>query len=265
METASRAFLYGESVFTTMRMVDGVVRDWDLHFDRLKRGVEFVYGPFSDGDDWALYFKNRLEARYQQEVGNKILRLTIYREQARGLKCEKVISVSSLKTHLLSSTFDPTRVENKMIKLRTCPAIPRPLWWPSFVKAGNYLETILNQRRYLKPEDDDLLYLSANDTVLESSVANLFVMRHNTIYTPPVGPNVLEGIMRKRVMSAAHEFFDDCIESETTMEQLLKADAVFGCNSVRGVFLVDRIDDYDWNYGSEILNKFENLRRRLDQ
>lgn len=131
METASRAFLYGESVFTTMRMVDGVVRDWDLHFDRLKRGVEFVYGPFSDGDDWALYFKNRLEARYQQEVGNKILRLTIYREQARGLKCEKVISVSSLKTHLLSSTFDPTRVENKMIKLRTCPAIPRPLWWPS--------------------------------------------------------------------------------------------------------------------------------------
>lgn len=265
MESTSRAFLYGESVFTTMRMVDGVVRDWDLHFDRLKRGVEFVYGPFSDGEDWALYFKNRLEARYQQEVGNKILRLTIYREQARGLKNEKVISVSSLKTHLLSSNFDPKRTGFKTFKLRTCPAIPRPLWWPSFVKAGNYLETILNQRRYLRPEDDDLLYLSAHDTILESSVANIFVLRHNTIYTPPVGPNVLEGIMRKRVMSVAHEFFDECIESEATMEQLLKADAVFGCNSVRGVFLVDRIDDYDYVYGQDIFNKFENLRTRLDQ
>lgn len=259
-ENLNRAFMYGESTFTTLRMVKGVVQDWDLHFDRLKKSAEFLYGPFTEEQDWPFIFKNELESRFEGIVGDKILRLTVYRNQARGLVGPSMVSIMDLKIQCHVSDLDRTRFEDKNLKLRTCLKPKRPHWWPSFLKAGNYLETIMCQRKYLKPGDDDILFLSENDTVLESSVANIFTVRHNKIYTAPLGPNVLDGVMRNKVFNHGAKYFDDVIESETTVEQLIKADAIFGSNSVRGLFLVDRIDDYEINYSEEFLTKFKKLK-----
>jgi len=255
--------MYGESVFTTLRLVDGDLKDWNLHFERLKKSSEFLYGPFEEKEEWIFILKNRLESALSEFFGNKVLRITLYREQARGLNRQEIISINGLKIHINASDLDPLRFENKNLKLRTCPAISRPYWWPSFLKAGNYLETILSQKMYMKPMDDDLLFLSSKDTVLESSVANIFIVRHMKLYTPPLGPNVLEGVMRKKVLDVALDYFEDVEEDETSIEQLLKADAVFGSNSVRGLFLVDRIDDYEITYSEEFLKKFQELKEKV--
>lgn len=237
--------------------------DWNLHFDRLKKGAEFVYGPFNNGDEWVMLLKNRIEERLENESGERIIRITLYLEGTRGVLGAGLISADQLKIHTSSSVFEPARFEGKMLKLRTCAAISKPLWWPSYLKAGNYLETILTQKAKMLPGDDDLLFLSNNDTVLESSVANIFVVRHNKLYTAPAGPNVLSGVMRAKVLNLAGSFFEDFSETETTVEQLFKADAVFGSNSVRGLFLVDRIDDHEINYSQEFLETFELLRKRV--
>jgi branched-subunit amino acid aminotransferase/4-amino-4-deoxychorismate lyase len=263
MESLNRAFMYGESVFTTMRLKNGVMQDWDLHFDRLRRGVEFVYGPFTEKDEWITLFKNRLENKFQDLEGEKVVRLTVYREGERGLIRAGMMSVNDLKIHLSLSAFDKSRFEDKSLKLRTCPVNKRPLWWPSYLKSGNYLETILCQKLHMRPGDDDVLFLAQDDSVLESSIANIFVVRRNKLYTAPTGPNVLEGVMRKKVLDVALEYFEDFSETETSMEQLIKADAVFGSNSVRGLFLVDRIDDYEITYTEEILDKFKMLKHRV--
>ncbi len=262
-ENINRAFMYGESVFTTLRMIDGRLCDWDYHFDRLKRGVEFVYGPFTDADEWALNLRTRIETRLFTETGDKVIRLTVYREQSRGLIRTSLISVAGLRIQINASPYEPQRSEGKMLSLRTCAAPLRPYWWPGYLKAGDYLETILCQKQFMKPGDDDVLFLSQNDTVLESSVANIFVVRHNKLYTAPTGPNVLEGIMRRKVIETYELIFDEFEESETTIEQLFHADAVFGTNSVRGPFLIARIDDREYAYDQEFLKKFDILRKRV--
>lgn len=255
--------MYGESVFSTMRMLNGQIVDWEYHYDRLKKSADFVYGPFTDGDDWSSILRNRLEVRLQDDGGDKVVRLTLYREQARGLVRTGLISVRDLKISVSLSPYDPLRSEGKMLKLRTCSAPVKPHWWPHYLKVGSYLETILAQKMFLKPEDDDVLFLSPEDTVYASSVANIFVVRHNKLYTPPTGPNVLEGIMRKKVIEASSYIFDEFTESATTFEQLLKADAVFGTNCVRGPFLISKVDDHEFTYSSEFLQKFEVLRKRV--
>jgi 4-amino-4-deoxychorismate lyase len=252
--------MYGESVFTTMRLIDGTLSDGDLHYDRLQKGVEFLYGPFSDGDDWIHKLKNRLEAKFLDLSGDKIVRLAVYREQSRGLIRSGLISVTDLKVHLSQGPLDQSRYVDKTIKLRTCPAPMRPHWWPSFLKAGNYLETILAQKMFMRPDDDDVLFLSQDDTILESSVANIFVVKHEKLYTAPLGASVLDGVMRKKIILSAPVVFKDVDETETTMEQLFKADAVFGCNSVRGLFIIDRIDDHEIKYNEEFKVKFERLK-----
>ncbi len=262
-ENNNRAFMYGESVFTTMRMINGTLQDWDLHFDRFRRGVEFLYGPFLEEDAWPHILKSRLEQKVTELSGNKIVRVTAYREQARGLLRSGLHSVNDLRLHLTQNPLDPYPYELKTIKLRTCPLNKRPHWWPAHLKAGNYLDTILSQKKYMKPGDDDVLFLSEEDTVLESSVANIFILRHNKLFTAPTGPNVLEGVMRKKLIDVALDYFDEFEETPTTFDQLMRADAIIGTNSVRGVFLVDRIDDLEIIYNEQFLVKFQILRDRI--
>jgi branched-subunit amino acid aminotransferase/4-amino-4-deoxychorismate lyase len=262
-EIINRAFMYGESVFTTLRMINGKLCDWDEHYDRLNKSAQFVYGPFSEGNEWALILKIRLFERCAAESGDKIIRLTIYREQARGLSRPRMISVRDLKISVSASVYEPNIYDGRMIKLRTCPAISKPSWWPSYLKAGHYLETILAQKMNMQPEDDDVLFLSSHDTVLESSVSNIFVVRHKILYTAPLGPNVLDGIMRNKVIQQAEHFFDSFQESATTLDQLYKADAVFGTNSVRGPFLIGKIDNYQIQYSQDFLSNFDALRKRV--
>ncbi|HXH75761.1 MAG TPA: aminotransferase class IV [Bacteriovoracaceae bacterium] len=246
-----------------MRMINGELRDWDLHFERLRKGIDYLYGPFSNEDNWVALLKNRLEACCQHEEGDKIVRITVYRHQERGLRRTGLISVADLKINCFASPYEAFRTEGKSVRLRTCAAFIKPHWWPAFLKAGSYLDVILAQKLFLKDHDDDLLFLSHDDTILESSVANIFTVRHNKLYTAPLGPNVLEGTMRKKVLEVAHEFFDDLMETQTTLEQAMKGDAVFGSNSVRGLFLVNAIDDHDIAYTKEFKEKFELLRAKV--
>ena len=259
-ESSNRAFMYGESVFTTLRMADGHLCEWEFHFDRLIKGVNFVYGPFLEGEDWIKSLKNRLEECVQAFSGDQVIRLSVYTERSRGLVRSGILSVHDLRIHHSAS---PHLKENKMLNLRSCPAPVRPNWWPGFLKAGNYLETILTQKQFLNPEDDDVLFLGLGQVVLESAVANIFVVRNNKLYTAPTGPQVLDGVMRKKVLQEASHFFDSVEESALSIGELFKAEAVFGTNSVRGPFLIKKVDDHYFDYSQTFLSNFENLRKRV--
>jgi branched-subunit amino acid aminotransferase/4-amino-4-deoxychorismate lyase len=259
-ENQNRAFMYGESVFTTLRVVNGNACDWEMHFDRLRRGVEFVFGPFNDGDQWSSLLKNRLELIFEQGDRDRLLRIAIYREASRGLKRGSMISVMDLRLNAQSQLIEHSI--GRLLTLRSAPAPVRPKWWPGYLKAGNYLEVILAQKVYLKPGDDDLLFVTADNLVCESSVANIFFVKGNKLLTPATGPMVLEGVMRKKVIDVANEFFDEVRVGELTLEQLKSADAVFGTNSVRGPFLLGRIDDSEFTYTTEFISTFERLRQR---
>lgn len=262
-ESVNRAFMYGESVFTTMLMVSGNVRDWELHFERLKKSVEFVYGPFKEGHDWHIFLRDRLENRIDTEEGDKVIRLTLYREQERGLHPHGLISILDLRLHVDISAYDPSRWEDKRFHLKTVPATSRPSWWPSFLKSGNYLETILTQKKFMGPDHDDILFMSLDDTVLESSVSNIFICRKGMLFTAPPGPHVLEGVMRKRVLEKAPAVFTQVDERDLLRDEVVSADGVFGTNSVRGLFLISRIDDHEISTSPEFLERFEKLKREL--
>jgi branched-subunit amino acid aminotransferase/4-amino-4-deoxychorismate lyase len=262
-ESINRAFMYGESVFTTMRLVDGRARDWEFHFDRLKKSAEFVYGPFIEGEHWHTFLRDRLETRLDAEEGDKVMRLTLYREHERGLHLHGLISVMDLRLHVDISPYDPLKYEGKRFQLRSVRMPSRPAWWPSYLKTGNYLETILIQKKNLGPEDDDVLFISNDDTVLETSIANVFVMKDGKLFTPPVGPHVLDGIMRRRVLEAAPGTFTSIQESEISLKEIFKAEGVFGTNSLRGLFLVSRIDDHEIGTSQGFLEAIEKLKRTL--
>jgi len=74
------------------------------------------------------------------------------------------------------------------------------------------------------------LVVDADESVLEVSRANVFVVEDGTIVTPPADGRILPGVTRRRVLELAA-----VREEPVSLARLLAADEVFLTGSVRGI------------------------------
>jgi branched-subunit amino acid aminotransferase/4-amino-4-deoxychorismate lyase len=256
----NRAFMYGESVFTTTRMQDGEARDWGAHLARLFRGADFVYGPFSD-EGWSEALHHRIEEKLREHSGDGVLRVSLSLEEAhRGLSAP-VLRSTELSVQVTLHKEAPR--EARALRLRSCPRPGKPAWWPSFLKAGNYLESILARKLHLRPGEDDLLYVDGANRVLETSISNVFAVFGSSLRTPPLGPDVLAGITRDRVLALAPELFTNVEEVELSLAELQGASAVFVTSSVQGLRPVESVDEVRFPVPGPVAEKLRELARRL--
>ena len=242
MDNSNRALLYGEAVFTTMRMIAGSVKEWDSHFQRLKQGIDFVYGPIESWH-WSP-FRLSLEEKLKSFTGNQVLRVAIRLKELHP-SASMALTVDNLVVEITTREIPK---ENRFpIKLRSIKQSARPDYWPSFLKSANSLE-------------DDLLFLNEEGLIQESSIANIFIIREGKLLTPKLGANVLDGIMRRKVLKIASNFFKEVHEVDILFNESFTADAIFLTNSVRGPFLVDRIDQFAISYPNDFLKKFADIK-----
>jgi para-aminobenzoate synthetase/4-amino-4-deoxychorismate lyase len=78
---------------------------------------------------------------------------------------------------------------------------------------------------------DEIIFLNERNEVTEGAISNIFIEKSGRLFTPPVSCGVLPGIYRRHVLqvnSAAEE-------KVLTLEDIEAADAVFLCNSLRGL------------------------------
>lgn len=78
---------------------------------------------------------------------------------------------------------------------------------------------------------DEVFFLNEKDQVTEGAISNLFVERAGRLLTPPLGCGVLPGIFRRHLL----ETRENAEEAVLTVKDLESADALFVCNSLRGM------------------------------
>ena len=69
--------------------------------------------------------------------------------------------------------------------------------------------------------------------------------------------------MRNKVIERGVDLFDEIHETSIPLDQLLAAEVVFGCNSVRGPFLIERVDQQQFFQSQDFLDKFGVLKKRV--
>ena len=80
---------------------------------------------------------------------------------------------------------------------------------------------------------DDALLLNERGFLAEASSANLYWVRRNRIYTPPLSSGCLDGITRRIVICQGHRYCRGVTEKDGRLEDLAAAEEVFITSSLK--------------------------------
>ena len=92
---------------------------------------------------------------------------------------------------------------------------------------GNYLNSILATQDAKKRKFDEAILLDKNNKVSEAPGENIFIVKNNTLITPPLSSSALDGITRKSILEFAKSMKVKTKIKEITKDELKKADEVF--------------------------------------
>lgn len=116
---------------------------------------------------------------------------------------------------------------------------------PSRAKAsGAYINSALAKSEALLNGYDEAIVLGGDGQVSEASAANLFIVRSNTLVTPPLTSDVLEGITRQVVAQLARDHLGlALVERPIDRTELYVADEAFFCGTgaeIKPIVEIDR-------------------------
>jgi branched-chain amino acid aminotransferase len=120
---------------------------------------------------------------------------------------------------------------------------PSPNSFPSMAKSGaNYMNSQLIKLEAKEMGFVEGIALAGDNTVSEGSGENVFLVRDNVIYTPPISSSILRGLTRESVMTLARDMGYEVREERIPREMLYIADEVFFTGSAAEISPIRSVD-----------------------
>lgn len=231
----NRAFLYGDAVFETVKIVNSKILFLEDHYFRLMSSMRVVRMEIPMN-----FTMEYLEEQILTLVVAKNLafsaraRITVYRNDG-GYYLPQVNTVSFLiNAESQENTLYVMNQDEYVVDLYTDFYIPRQLL--SSIKTTN---KILNTTGSIFANEnglDNCFLLNDSKNVVEALQGNIFLLKDNMLFTPPLSEGCLNGVMRKQILALAQK-----IENIEVTEQIIspfdlqKADELFITNVIKGI------------------------------
>jgi branched-subunit amino acid aminotransferase/4-amino-4-deoxychorismate lyase len=236
-----RGFLYGDSVYETLRTAGGRPVEMLRHLDRLRRsgagiGLEV---PFAD----AVLRAAVAETHAASGNADSYVRIIVTRGTG-PLMLDPRVSTSPLLVVLVQELKLPAPAlyeAGLSVRIVDVHKISARSLDPT-LKTGNYLNSIQALRQAAESAAEDAILCSPAGHVAEGATSNVFMVRDGELLTPSLQTGLLEGITRALVIALAGELGIACSEATIWPDELRAADEVFLTSSVRGPMPVSTLD-----------------------
>ena len=231
-ERINRTLLYGEGLFETLRVYPGrKVPRLGVHCRRMARGAEFFRFPFSPA---AFVRAVEEELHAIAEEGEARLRVTLEVWGEEGALETRVVAHSAP----LRETDRGEREGVRLIRAHFSRSSASPLL--NF-KTTNYFENSYARQWARHQGYDDALFFNERAEVTETTSANVFLIRGQSLVTPPASAGLLPGIARGVVLSCATGNGLVAEERPVTATDLQGAEEVLFSNAVVEVLPVKEV------------------------
>lgn len=234
-----RSYLYGEGAFETMRAYNGRPAFCDMHYHRLKSNCERLKIDLPL-DEYAFEHAvvktintNKLKDAYVRVTVSPV-GASIGLARPPQLKTNFVIFAKPFKDR-------PASLYKKGARLALVRSVYADDPDIAGIKSTNYLTKMLARMEVTEKNCDEGLFQNREGFVLEGTASNLFVVRKNRVFTPPLSDGCLPGITRWVVMGLCEELKITCKEASLYVEDLKSVDEIFITGSTSEILPVREV------------------------
>lgn len=246
-----RGFLYGDGLFETIRSYDGYVFMLDCHIDRLFSSLRAL--GYRINFDRA-YICSSLQSTLK---ANKLDKKDAYIKiiVTRGIYGGKLFFDCSLVPNIviIVDTLSPYPQEyyREGIKIVSSSIRRDPFRNQLYAhKLLNYFENVFAKNEAHNLGAVEAIFLTRDHLVLEGATSNIFLVKGDTVYTPPLTQNILPGITRDVVIKICNENKIKLKQRKVHYFDIIDGDEVFITSSIMEIMPVRKIDGH--TVGSEI-------------
>lgn len=227
--SADRAFHFGDGLFETLAVIDGVPCLWERHFLRLQQGCERlgIAAP-----DQALLREEAGQLAHSQ--AQAVLKIIISAGQGqRGYArtpqapVTRWLQCSAWPSTTLYATDHPLHLQWCETRLGQQPVL-------AGIKHLNRLEQVLARREISAPDVEGVMLNQAGD-VVEGISSNLLLRTGKRYLTAAIVDCGVAGVVRQLVLDMAQVEDVEVQVAKVSREDLSTADAVYVMNSLLGV------------------------------
>ena len=246
--------LCGWGIFSTLRVYDGVMFEWERHWKRMQGDAARMRVPFPAEAQW---LESRLQklieangAAHAQRELNATLRVAIVRNRGGLFEGPGI----TRNFDVIAFTVDPVKWPSSM-KLGV---IPHGRHAASEFAGTKYISWAENLTRYERAHEeglDEVILLNERGEVSECTSANIFIVEAGgrRVSTPPLSSGCLAGVTRAVLLDQVKVAGVTIAEKTLFPEDLSSADEVFVTSTTRELLPVANIQGIPVHHHSSTL------------
>ena len=245
LSAGSRGLRFGDGLFETIKSENGQLEFLDEHLARLWRGMQVLQFNIP---------KHFTPDRLQQEIesllkknrhGKKArMRLTVFRGDG-GLYDE----IDHRPNYLIQSwelAHETGSWNSNGLVLGIYAEVKKPYDILSNLKHNNFMPYVMAALCAKKEKWNDAIVLNTDGRLCDTTIANIFLIKNEVVYTPALQEACIAGIMRRHIISQLTAAGFKVVESKLGIADLEVADEVFLSNSIYNMRWVGRIGDKEY-------------------
>jgi branched-chain amino acid aminotransferase len=230
-------FLNGWGVFSTLRVCNGVLFAFDRHYRRMARDAELLHVPFEIAPD-ALR-KLLLGLVEANQATNATLRVAMVRNRGGLFESPQI----SRDADLVAFTADLINW-GEGVRLAYVPNGRFAASPFAGAKITSWAQNLTWYEEAHQRGFDEVILLNEHGQVSECTSANIFAIREDGVWTPPLGTSgCLPGVTRAILLEEIQARGFTIAERELSPSELEDSDQVFITSTTRDLLPVLSIDD----------------------
>ena len=243
----SRGLRYGDGLFETIKCINGRLLLVDEHFARLWKGMGVLQFeiPRHFTPDKLEEAIITLSKKNGHDTAARV-RLTVTRGDGGLYDAVNHFPNYSIETWPLTDA-KTTGLNSNGLVLGIYTEIKKSCDILSNLKHNNYLPYVMAALHAKKQKWNDAIVLNSEGRVTDTTIANIFFIKDEKIFTPALEEGCVAGVMRKAVVKQLMVDGWQMTERAVTIEDIMNADEVFLTNSIYDIRWVQRIGDKEYS------------------
>lgn len=260
LSSQNRAFLYGDAVFETVKIINSKILFLEDHYFRLMSSMRVIRMEIPMNFTMEYFEEQIIElAKSKNLLISARARITVYRNDG-GYYLPQNNSVSFLiNVESLENTLYYINKNEYVVDLYTDFYISKQLI--SSIKTTNKIINITASIFANENGLDNCLLLNDSKSVVEALQGNIFMLKGNMLITPPISEGCLNGVMRKQILALARKIENlEVVEEVISPFDLQKADELFITNVIKGIQPITRYrkKEFTTDFAIILLQKLNN-------